>query len=154
MNGKMMQKIILQKHLNSLIPHTDEDKKKLNAYEQGQILVCKTKAPRRPRVYWRLKRYWAICKLVADNAPENMPYLSDKDSVHFHVKVDLRMIKHWVVKPHKKTGKDVVIVEPLSISYEKMSEEEFEAFENRAYPLMASWLNVTKEDLMNPEHWE
>ena len=85
------------------------------------------------------KKFYALIKTVLDNKPE---YKNNEDVLVGILKIECGVC--WVVK---KKGK--VYEFPKSISFEKMDQNEFQDFYDKALHVMAEMLEVSVYDLEN-----
>ena len=139
-------KIAFRKVQNKLQPDSPEDEERIKALPWDRVIVGKFSVPRKQRNYELLKLYWAICETVSQNAPEGMPELNTAQGVHNQVRWDLREFETFYMKTDKH-GHNMVAFEYKSISYEKMTEVQMKAYVDRAFPVMARWLNIAVDEL-------
>ena len=119
------------------------DGNKLRKRSAGDILDCTVKVDRR---YNKLQSYWACCELVAQNAKkaryENLE-LDSRDKVDYYSRVKTGMVDMVIV-----TDKET-IVRAKSLSYDKMSEEDFEDyFYGKAVPLWEEITGIAGSDIL------
>jgi len=132
---------IFQRQNNQLIPFDPETLENIKGYYENQPIRVKMYGIKRPRSYQQLKAYWKLCEVVADHLDQ----FSDKYDVDWELRVKLKHIGRMTVSGNK------VIVECKSISFSQLEHIEANRYFDRAFELMAKWLNVPVEDLMGME---
>lgn len=133
-----MKELVLQRHGNVLHPFDPESAELLREYYENQPIRAKTTGIKKPRSYQQLKAYWKACEIVAENREE----FESKYDVDWQVRVDLKFYDRMTVQGNK------IIVECRSISYAQLDHIEACRFFDRAFELMAGWLGVTVDELL------
>lgn len=140
--------IALQFTGKTLSPFSNEDREALKQYKPNQILRAKITGAEKPRSYEQLKLYWACCKTVADNHPQDL----NKDDIDFQVKIKVAKHNPSMIKRFQ-ADKGVVFMEPISIAFANMKHLEACRFFDLAFPIMAEMIGITTEELLqNVEH--
>jgi hypothetical protein len=117
--------IEMMKKDNGLVPINSSGNKFVGDLEQGQIVTVEVK---KIRNYQQIKMAWAICDLIAQNArQEGYEALDSKRKVMEAIKLKLHYIDYYFTLPDK-SGNQRVHVKTKSISYGKMSQDEWQKF--------------------------
>jgi hypothetical protein len=120
-----------------LIP-VPEDADKIKHFHNNQILHIAVKGEVDPRSLRQLSLYWVcVNKLL-----QNSDFPSEKD-VDEYVKKKCHYVEWFTDLNGKQTFRT------KSISYENMDQPDFNVFMDNAIPVIANFLNVTEEDLLN-----
>lgn len=106
--------------LSGLVPADETVAASLKRIPVGEIVTCEVKRPRNAGEH---RRYWAMCTLVAINHEQ----LQDAESVH----QTLKMLTGLTDKIALKSTGEIVEI-PRSISFGKMSPDEWDAYFLRA----------------------
>lgn len=106
--------------LSGLVPADETVMATLKKIPVGEIVTCEVKRPRNGREH---RRYWVLCTLVAINHDQ----LQDAESVH----QTLKMLTGLTDKIALKSTGEIVEI-PRSISFGKMSPDEWDAYYERA----------------------
>ena len=125
------------KHGYILSPASEEDLRALKNYLPNQILRAKLTGVKKPRSYEQLRLYWACCKAVADNLEGKT-----KEDIDFETKVALRHIKGF------RVVNGVTMIEVDSISFANLTHLDACNYFDRAFPVMAKMIGITKEELL------
>ena len=143
-------KLFVFKQDGKLIPCTSEDKEKVDKLPVGEPFQIKYVEIRNVRF---LRKYWALVNIILQNIPETVEEnlmknhqfrIKTKDDVHFYIKIKNGFIEK------KYIGKDGNIAwVPKSISFDKMSESDFEEFFSKAIDTACELLTVESDEIMN-----
>lgn len=129
---------IFQRHGSTLHPFDPESAEIIKEFYENQPIRVKMSGIKKPRSYQQLKMYWKLCEIVAENKNE----FADKYDVDWQIRVDLKHIGRMTVQGNK------VIVECKSISFSELDHIEACNYFDRAFDLMAKWLNVSRDELI------
>lgn len=131
-------------HVDVLVPYSDKDLELLKEYQSNQILRCKITGAEKPRSYEQLKMYWALCKVVSDNHPQDLT----PEDIDFEVKI--KIAKHHPSMIRRFRSVDgTVFMEPISIAYANMKHLTACKFFDLAFPIMAEMIGVETEVLLS-----
>lgn len=127
-------KIILQK-VGSVLAATDEESAAaLRRIKDGQEVVADIRRTRNVR---QLRLWWSLVTIVAEAM--DLP----KENVKKDAAIALGFTETWI-------GYDGRIhIDPKSIAIENMTQEDFDSFMGKAVELLAGWINVDQQDLLN-----
>ncbi len=116
--------IKMMKRGRFLAPFSPFDEKLIEEQAGGKPVFVRISQPRNNQ---RLRLYFAMLRIVCDNLDQNISH----DSLHQWVK-----LKCGIIQPMKMRNGEVVEL-PGSVAFDKMSEDEFRAFLDKAMTLFA-----------------
>ena len=128
---------------------TLDDMELFKAYEVNQILRAKLTGHKKPRSVLQLRLYWAVCNQIAQLLSDHENQFTRND-VDFEVKIKVAK-KHPSMIRRFKSVDGIVYMEPISISFQNMPHLEATKFFDFAFPIMASMVGTTVEELLNVE---
>ena len=138
-----MIEIYAQWNGKTFFPYSDKDQEEARGFKPNQIVRLKCYGAEKPRSYIQLRLYWACAKTVSENHPQDLT----RDDVDFEVKI--KVAKHYPSMIRRfKSVDGTVFMEPISIAYRNMKHLEACNFFDRAFPIMAEMIGVTKEELL------
>lgn len=123
-------------------PHSEKDKEEVSELKQNQIVKAKIAGVRKPRSYKQLKAYWACCKTVSDNTENEHWNTRDKVDLQLRMKIQFFDLTKTIVFENK------VVFYPRSINFKNLRHMESCRYFDRAFEIMAKFLNVSVEDLL------
>lgn len=115
----MAVEILLARTLRGLEPVDDDAREQLKIWPLGKVVKGKYVVP---RSLGRLKWYWKLCGLVADNTD----IWPTKENVSDSLKMELGIFETYVVSTPQGTWKEER--KPGSIAFGNMDEDEFRKF--------------------------
>ena len=135
------QPLIFARHGMSFVPANDNATNAVKGLSNGQEVCVNIKQPRNLN---RHKLYWAMIAKIVENWPDDLPFKLNKDSLHQWIKIST-----GYVTVIKFNGKEFVL--PRSISFNKMSENEFCIFLTAAKEFLCTEVipGLNEDDLMN-----
>jgi hypothetical protein len=135
--------------IQCLLPISDTANKWINKKADGEVFEIETKELRN---YQQLKMAWAICRMIADN--KKKPEYSQLDTVRAAmeaIKLKLRYIDYYFSIPDKR-GNQVLHFKTKSISYAKMSTEEWNEFFPKFLEKAEEISTNSKQEIMENYH--
>ncbi|API57974.1 hypothetical protein BSL82_00530 [Tardibacter chloracetimidivorans] len=129
--------------LGSLRPTNSFAEKAIKALGEGDRVVVEIK--RSSRNHARHRLYWAMLSVAAENLPTDG---MDAELLHDVLKQKLEL-GHWIELPSGDR-----IFDGRSTSFSKMSEPEFVAYFERVQKVLAKWLGVPVEALLENAEME
>lgn len=133
-----MKELILQRKGSTLAPYDPESAELLKGYYENQPVRAKITGIKKPRSYRQLRAYWKACEIVADHIDK----FADKYDADWQIRVELKHYDRMVVQGDK------VYVECKSINYTNLDHAGANNFFDRAFVLMAKWLEIHKDELL------
>jgi len=138
-----MQVIRFQKRNGAPVPFTDEDAEKWSEYAENQVTQHKVAGSRKQRSWQQLKMLHACLKTVAENTED--PNWNTPEKAKFSLKVALEYV-----------NRDTIIVDPKgnihvqyrSFGYDDLPHMEANKLFDRAWPILASVVGITEEELL------
>lgn len=123
------------------VPFSDEDKERSKCYRHNQVLRAKIKGVQKPRSYEQLKRFFARCRIVADNMDSQ--HWNTVEKVKNQVKCGLQFFDEngVIVRP---TGE--VYMPYRSISFDSLPHMEACRFFERADDYLAAMSGISEKD--------
>lgn len=142
--GRQNMKFNLVKHNGNAIPATDSDMKKFGKVGEGEVFSCKTIDQ---RVLAHHRKFFAMINLAWNNMPEQFDN-------HFptvdHLRKELIKRAGFYTEYTDFKGRKQYI--PDSISFDKMSQSEFEDVYDRVLDVILKWLMPgTEKELFQHE---
>ncbi len=136
----------------ALIPVSDSAQKYLRKIENGEIVSCEVKEFRN---YQQLKMFWACCNTVSMNARrKGFEECDTKEKVAEYVKLKLGYVEYRLIVTDSK-GNSHVHLKTKSISYAKMTNDEFKEFLNLALIELEKISTVSANDIKaNANHYD
>jgi len=125
---------------SNLLPADDKTKDWCDKLKNGEVFDADVQTMRN---YQQLKMFWATCKCIAENYRKEI--YRDLDSarkVCEYVKLKLGFVDYRIVM------KDHVHLKTKSISYSKMSQEEWQKFMNDAMIVLNKISSLDKLELL------
>lgn len=138
-------KFSMTKRYGTFIPTQDVDKEMFDKLKDGDhiVKVGRIRCPARHR------EFFGCASIVLANLPENAD-INCMDDFLFYIKM-LIVRKDWEMDKYESIGgrinKKGHFV-PKSIAWDKMDEDDFEKWRNRAYPIMAKMIGLTADELL------
>ena len=123
----------------NLLPADDESKAAIMELKPGKVYRADVVIPRN---YDRLKWWWKLCSIVAENS-EHYP---DQDNVSDMLKLKTGHFR-TVVVPGRTHGEWVTQYSPKSIAFANMKEPDFKELCNKVVQICATVLSVQSEQL-------
>jgi hypothetical protein len=125
--------------LRGLEPADEEAREAMKAWKiggdiKGAFTVTRSNA--------RLRWYWKLCQIVADNSD----HFTSRDEVSDTIKLGCGVVEQTQVY---ENGQWRIERKPGSIALRNMKDPDFRAFEVRAQAFVCSMLDVTNEELMD-----
>ena len=125
-----------------LYPHSDIDKEEVSELKQFQIIRAKITGVRKPRSYKQLKAYWACCKTVSDNTENEQWNTREKVDLQIRMRTQFFDLSRTIICEER------VVFCPRSINYKNLRHMESCRYFDRAFEIMAKFLEVTVEELL------
>lgn len=138
-----MKELSTQLRDNSLHPFSEEDLEVLREYRPNQLIRTKLYGIKKPRSLKQLKLYWGTCTLVSENTENKL--WNTKNKVDFQCRVELHFVdpEVVVVKPD-----GTVVFKYLSIAFKNLGHIEACNYFDRAFEVMAKFLDITSDRLI------
>ena len=128
----------------NLVPYGPDSVEKLKEYKDNQLVICRVSGSRKQRSLRQLGTYWAVCKTVADNT-DNKQW-NTKEKVDFQCRVKIHFVDPDLVVVKKNLD---VVVQYRSISFANLKHMEACNYFDRAFELMAKFLDVDVDTLIS-----
>ena len=138
-----MEKIAVQMRQGVLYPFSQEDREKLSAYKDNQILNLKVSGCRKPRSHEQLKMLFGVLKTVVANT-DNANWNS-LEKAKLSLKVALGFVDSGVMVVDAQNN---VIVKYRSFSYEGLKHMEACQIFDRSWPILAGVIGVSVDELL------
>jgi hypothetical protein len=118
----------------ALFPYGRLDFDEFEKIKSNRVCISETKNSRNPKLF---KKYWSLCRLIADG----LPTFQDQESVSDYMKmktglVDFKTIVDGVVK-----------IKVKSIAWENMSPDRFEEYWEKFIPIACELLGCTEQEI-------
>jgi hypothetical protein len=123
---------------NMLIPEYAQDAEMIERFPHGQRIRIDLRTGRSPD---KLRFYWKLLKSLVDATG----CAANVEALHGAVKLDLG----YANPIRLKTGMTILV--PGSIAFDKMTEEDFSEFLEKAIEWMATNFGLTVDDLLGDE---
>ncbi len=127
-------KSIWRRQGNVAIPVGEESLEALHAQKDGKEFIAETRGARNLP---QLRMFWALCQILAENDPKS----PTKDVAKQNILWALHHVDIWV----DRSG--ISHLETKSISFESMTQEEFNPFFQKAIELISQWLGSAPEEI-------
>ena len=134
--------IYLKRILNNLTPAFGSDEEKIKKLAHDKIYKCTVT---RPRNLGHHRKYFAMLQLVFDNLPHEWEaQFKTVEDLHFEMKLQTGHYEKYATMG----GKEILRVK--SIKFEKMSQDEFEAFYDACLVVVAKYIlpGISKEEII------
>ena len=128
--------------MNHLVPCWKDDLEKLQRLDDHTYKCVITQ----PRNLGHHRKYWALLNLVYDNLPEHLEHnIRSVEDLHYEMKLQTGWREKYI------TMGGQVVWKVKSISFEKMTQEEFEDFYDICLVVISRYIlpGITKEELIN-----
>lgn len=141
-------KFFLCKHNNHFLPATEEDEQKASKIGAGEIVEVTCTNQRNIKYH---RKYWALVKVTLENLPETVEEdlqnkhqfrITSKEDMHFFIKIKNGFVEKKFIGKNGNIG-----WMPKSIAFDKMSEDEFSEFYDKALTTCAELLGVENDEI-------
>ena len=138
-----MQIIRFQKRNGIPVPFTDEDAEKWAEFQENQVTQHKVTGSRKQRSWQQLKMLHACLKTVSENTED--PNWNTPEKAKFSLKIALEYINRETLVVDKFGN---IHVQYRSFGYEDLPHMEANRLFERAWPILASVIGITEDELL------
>lgn len=133
--------LIMRRSLGTLRPDSDAAEKALKSIDEGARVIVEIK--RSPRNVGRHKLYWKLLSVAADNLADRVEGHLDAELLHEILKQRLGL-GMWAQLPSGDR-----FFNSDSTAFYNMSEPDFNAYFQRVNAILANWLGVSPNILLD-----